>query len=139
MSIDDDAAEELVSSYVTAAASIAPDDDHVAEQVDAVAGEVLVEELEATLLELDSNGWTRSGVPRVISATVTEQDDRADPPTATVEACIDASGVRTLDSAGDPLPSDPSSARALNIYVLNQQDDGSWILVSHTFPNDPAC
>ena len=138
-SIDDDSAEKLVSAYVTAASEVSPDGGQVAQQVSAVAGDALIGELESRLLELESNGWTSSGVPRVVSATVIEQDDSADPPTATVEACIDASDVRVLDSAGDPLPSDTASARALNVYVINQQDDGSWILISHTFPDNPAC
>lgn len=137
--IDDDAAEELVDTYVVKAAEVAPDDPRAADQVETVAGDVMIAELEADLLELDSNGWTRTGTPQVVSATVLDQDDDATPPTATVEACIDSSDVHIIDSAGDPLPSDPPSARALNVYTLNQQDDGSWILVSRSFPDNPAC
>lgn len=137
--IDNDDAEELVGSYVERAATADPDDPHAAEQVAAIAGDGIIAELQADLLELDSNGWTRTGTPRVVSASVTEQDDTVDPPTATVEACIDSSDVRVIDSAGDPLPTSPASARALNLYTVSQQDDGSWILVSHSFPNDPAC
>src|SRR5699024_12329702 len=124
-SIDDESAEKLVSAYVTAASEVSPDGGQVAQQVSAVAGEALIGELESRLLELESNGWTSSGVPRVVSATVIEQDDSADPPTATVEACIDASDGRVLDSAGDPLPSDAAAARALNDTGTHQQDDGT--------------
>lgn len=137
--IDDDAVQELVDSYVVTAAGTAPDDPHASDRVAAVAGDTIIAELEADLLELDSNGWTRTGTPEVISASVIDQDDSATPPTATVQACIDSSDVHVIDSAGDPLPSDPSSARALNLYTLNQQDDGSWILVSRSFPDNPAC
>src|SRR5690625_5224221 len=98
-SIDDDSAEELVSAYVTAASEVSPDVDQVAQQVSTVAGEALIGELESRLLELESNGWTSSGVPRVVSATVIEQDDSGDPPTATVEACIDARDVREIGRA----------------------------------------
>ncbi|UFU05726.1 hypothetical protein [Ruania halotolerans] len=136
--IDDDTAQTLLETYVTAVAEIAPDAEDVPERIDAVAGETIIAELEAELLELDSNGWTRTGSAVVDSASVIDQDSTATPPVATVHACIDSSEVRVLDSAGAPLPQDPSAARAVNIYTLHQVD-GAWVIVSRTFGDDPAC
>src|SRR5699024_6327746 len=111
----------------------------VSAQVSAVAGKRFISELEASLLELESQGWTLSGTPDVVLVRITSRDRNTTPPTVTIEACIDSSDVHTLDSNGDPLPTDPSSARALNSYVLSQQDNGTWLITSHSFPPDPSC
>lgn len=137
--ITEDGAEKVVVSYLSAVSELEPDAANVSAQVGGIAGEDLIEEAEADLLELESNGWQRTGAPVVVSVTVTEQEKDAAPPTATVEACIDSSDVQVLDASGEPLPKDPGAARALNIYHLVQNDDGSWIVASRTFPSNPSC
>lgn len=137
--LDDDSAQEVVGSYLTAAAGLETDTTDVSARVNSIAGESLIAELEADLLELDSQGWQRTGAPVAVSATVIDQDENSSPPTATVQACIDSSDVQVVDAAGEPLPNDPSANRALNVYTLAQNDDGAWIIVSRSFPPDPSC
>lgn len=137
--IAEDGAEKVVVSYLSAISELEPDTPDVSAHVGGIAGEDLIEEAEADLLELESNGWERTGAPVVVSVMVTEQEQDAAPPTATVEACIDSSDVQVLDASGEPLPKDPGAARALNIYHLEQNEDGSWIVASRTFPSNPSC
>lgn len=137
--IGEDGAEAIVAGYLSTVSELEADTVDVPALVGNVAGAPLVAEIEADLLELDSQGWQRTGTPVVASMSVLEQDEDASPPTATVQACIDSSDVQVLDSSGEPLPQDPSTARALNIYQLTQNEDGSWFIASRSFPSDPAC
>jgi hypothetical protein len=132
-------ATNVVETYVKAFTALPTDTANLDSALGSLAGETVRAEIAAQLLELDANGWTREGTPTVASLTVVTSDPDGTPPTLSVVACIDSSDVVLKDSAGEAIQGGPQPRRALNTYVLQQNDDGSWIIVSHSFPNDPAC
>lgn len=104
----------------------------------AVAGAYLAE-LESQQQELRVNGWRITGKADVLSTVVDKifpQDDRT---LAEVTSCIDTANTRVLDFDGEPLPKPDTNTRALHNFTLQQNDDGTWAVIRHTFPNDPAC
>lgn len=132
--IEDNSATDVVAHIL--AIPIQPVE--TVEDLDTLMGNVAsggyLQELENQWQELVANGWSVEGSPTVVSAEVTEASDTQ----ATVVACVDSSHVRTLDAAGVAIGT-ASTARALNVYTLEQSSDGIWRITSHSFPNDPAC
>lgn len=134
--LDDTAARALVLTAVTSSAQADPAVP-AADSLEGIATGAYVAEVDAQLQELDANGWTIEGEPTIEAAEVTAIALDAEPPSTTVETCIDSTEVRTIDSAGAPLPG-ASSPRALNIFHL-QWDGARWLIADRTFPDDPAC
>lgn len=100
-----------------------------------VATGAIVKELGNEQLELDSNGWTQTGQSVVDSVKVLRTTDHG----ATVQACIDSSAVKLLDSEGKPIGTPSADRRALNIYTLVQNTDGTWQVADRSFPDNPTC
>lgn len=91
-------------------------------------------ELEAQWQELVAQGWTLDGSPRIVESEVGEvAKGRAE-----VAACIDASSVRTLDAAGEPI-GEVATTPAQHVFILEQGPDGEWRIAAHGFPDDPSC
>lgn len=134
-----DVAADVMENFFTTSSELPTDAKNLTDTVGRLAGDAVLAEVAAELLELEANGWTREGSPKVASLEVVDSTPDGHPPTFTIEACIDSSEVTVFDSTGQPIGDDSGPDRAINIYNLEQQDDGSWIIVSHSFPNDPAC
>jgi hypothetical protein len=129
-------AEDSLGSFLRAASSaVLVADSEITDELTSVAAGAMLDEIEAQKMELEANGWSITGTPRLVSAVVTD----ATSDTATVTACIDSSDVATLDAQGTPIASsDDSPRRATNIYTLDHHD-GTWRVVARTFPNNPDC
>lgn len=103
----------------------------------AVADGDMLAELEAEVLEMDANEWSKHGAPAVVWAEVVSSEPPSAPTTMTVRACVDSSDVALVRPDGQELP--PSTTpRAVNIFTL-AADGSGWRVVSRTFPDDPAC
>lgn len=116
-----------------------------AEQVEAAEQELsaistgpMYAELEAELLELESQGWTREGSPVVSDVTPEEGEDPAVPGSLLVSACVDWSAVRFFESDGSPIAANPTP-RAKQLYTLVRGDDDRWVVYSRDLPADPRC
>ncbi len=135
--LDDGSAETLVTTVLDAVATTPPGADPAAVLAGVAEGSYL-SEIAAQYQELDTNGWTISGQPVVETAVVTSLDTQVAPATAVVSACIDSSGVTTLDSAGVAFGGQ-TAPRSTHLFGLAQSADGTWKITSHWFPDDAAC
>lgn len=106
--------------------------------LEGLATGAILAELENDRLELEDNGWTRTGADSVVSLEVTSFQPNAQPQTATVAACIDSSAVALLDAAGKPIASGSGEKRSVNIYTL-VLEEGAWRVADRTFPDEAAC
>jgi hypothetical protein len=130
-------AEKSLDTFVaaTAGAAAAPEDPNT---VDRIADGALLADIEAQLAELESNGWTSTGVARIGKLRVLSSDTVGTRTTLTVETCVDSSDVVVLDATGDPLPSTPSSARALTTFTVLVDGDHT-VVTDRRFPDNPRC
>src|SRR5699024_1639419 len=76
-SLDDATAKKVIDTYLDAAARTSPSSTDVSAQVSAVAGKRFISELEASLLELESQGWTLSGTPEIVLVRIISRDRNA--------------------------------------------------------------
>jgi len=137
--MDKSTAQKVVGTYVRALPKIDPDTKKVKDVVGDIAGAAVQQELANRLAELKANGWSLSGEPTIKSSKIVSKDLKASPPSVTVKVCLDSSSVVTLDHDGKQVGSVAPAPPAYNVYKLQQQADGSWLLVSHTFPANPTC
>lgn len=137
--IDQGTAVEAVKSYLTTVPRIPPQTTKVDQLVGGIAGTAVQMELEAQLAELDANGWTMRGEPTIKSASFVSQDLHAKQPVVEIKVCVDSSNVVTVDHRGKPVGSVRASGPSFNLYTLQQQSDSSWLLINHSFPNNPGC
>lgn len=93
-------------------------------------------ELEAELIEMDSQGWSREGEPVLSQVTILDGD--VDGGQILVQACVDWSEVTYVDADGSPVPSNPTP-RALQTFSLTHDDNGRWVVHSRQLPDDPRC
>lgn len=138
--LDETVATDVIVTALAAPISTATTPGDLEALLKNVATDAYAAELEAQWLELNSQGWTVSGSPDLVSTAVTALDTDAAVPTAQVTACLDSSAVVIADYAGDPIGDvSAMTPRALHLFTLLQGDDGVWRISSHTFPNDPTC
>lgn len=138
--LDDAQSLAVVKAALTAPVAKVGTEVDLDELLKNVATGAYVAELQAQWQELNSQGWTISGSPKIVSSKVTALDTASATPTAQVTTCVDSSAVRILDSAGKPIGS-PSAMtpRALNLFSLVQGEDHVWRISTHSFPNNPTC
>lgn len=138
--LDETTATDVLETALAAPISTVGTEGDLSELLKNVAIDAYAAEVEAQWLELSSQGWTVSGAPALISATVTALDTSTATSTAEVTACLDSSDVIIADYAGDPIgDAAVMTPRALHLFTLQQGDDGLWRISSHSFPNDPKC
>jgi hypothetical protein len=90
--------------------------------------------IENQAAEFAENGWRTEGRARIISLEVYERtDDRL-----VVGACVDDSAIRVYDSDGNLVADHSGRPPTRNIYTLDARP-GGWVVVGHTFPDDPDC
>ena len=122
---------EAINPSATSNSGSLPDLSQVA--IGAVLGE-----LDATRAEFEVMGWTQVGAPTIADLRVVTPPTEAAPTEVVVEACLDNSDVRIVDSAGNDVRTSTTAPRSLNIYVL-RWTEGRWLVAEHTFPDDPDC
>ncbi|PPL19885.1 hypothetical protein [Microterricola pindariensis] len=135
-----EAVADTVTTLVTAAAELSPNATEAPDQLTAVASGAILDEIKNDQLELQANGWTRTGTPQVLNVTIVSSDTTATPATVVAQACVDSSDVQTLDSDGASLQGAGSagSHRALNLFTFEQSGD-SWRIIARSFPDETAC
>ncbi|MCU1414470.1 MAG: hypothetical protein JWN80_1810 [Microbacteriaceae bacterium] len=129
-------ATNSIASFLSAVAIVDSSKADPTTQLAGIAAGAIVDEIANERQELTANGWEVTGTPTIASLSVVSETT-GNPPTATVQACVDSSKVVTLDSDGKPLGT-ASLTRALNIYTL-EYDAAGWKVVARTFPNNPTC
>ncbi|MCC9205425.1 hypothetical protein [Arthrobacter sp. zg-Y769] len=97
-------------------------------------------ELTGQFEEFQDNGWVQSGPAKVLSVQAVQDLEAEGGPVRRLSICIDSSAMELKDQAGQVLlaAAEPGTRTALNYYDL-QERDGVWKVVSHSFPDDPAC
>lgn len=87
--------------------------------------------------EYAENGWTVTGETRVVEYTVVEQTEN--PPTLTVAACLDTSGLKVTDEHGKTVGLQGNrSDRTMQVLTLVRQD-GRWAVQNQGYATDPSC
>lgn len=96
-------------------------------------------ELTAQFEEFQDNKWTLRGIPELTVRGV-ESLEVAGAAVRRVSICVDSSALELKDQDGRILvpAAGPGTRTALNYYDLQEQD-GSWLVVSHSFPDNPNC
>lgn len=97
-------------------------------------------ELQGQFDEFQNSGWVQTGAP-VIAAVLGYEDLETEQGfLRRLSICVDSSTVELKDQEGLILlaAAEPGSRKSLNYYDLQEQD-GTWKVVSHSFPDDPAC
>lgn len=130
-------AADIVAPFV-AADSAARQDPAQPLELDKVATGDALDDLNIQVTELTKGGLSQVGSPTVVSAEVTASDPNADPPTATVLACLDYSQVDLVNSAGQSAKDTTAPQRVSTILDLVEKD-GTWLVSKRTFPDDPTC
>lgn len=102
-----------------------------------VAGGAYLAAVRAAAAEYTDLGWRQTGTPRVDSLEIVEEDLTGTPPTVVAEVCIDSSEVDVLDEGGS-LRGAGTPDRSLNLLTF-ELTDGTWRVVTQSFPADPDC
>ncbi|OZM70341.1 hypothetical protein CFN78_25815 [Amycolatopsis antarctica] len=123
-----------VTDAVLGGAGTSPQD------LDAAAEGFAKGEVEATMAEFTANGWRQEGTATVTEVRTVASDPGADPPTATVWACVDSSGVRIVDETGQVVSERAAGdgTRVPHLYTMVLSGD-RWKAIDHTFPPEPSC
>lgn len=127
----------LVAPFVSADAA-ARQDPAQPLKLDQVATGSALDDLQIQVAELTKGGLNQVGSPTVVSASVTASQPDANPPTATVLACLDYSSVDVVNSAGQSAKDTTAPQRVATILELVKQD-GAWLVARRTFPDNPTC
>jgi len=104
---------------------------------DVATGSAL-QDLQVNAQQFAADGLTQVGAPTVVSATVVSLDESADPPTATVEVCLDYTDVDVVGAGGESVKSDAAKQRVPTLLTL-VQDDGRWLVSARSFPAETTC
>ncbi|TPW76413.1 hypothetical protein [Schumannella soli] len=131
--------DAVLADLVSAGAKGAAAPDTGTDRVDAIMTGALLEEFANDQQELAAFGWTRTGSPQIVSSAVLSSDLTASPAQVVVRACVDVAQVQTLDSAGTPIPTDPTvTPRSLSDFTL-LDIGGRWLVADRTYPDNPQC
>lgn len=140
-SADTEVTEEVVAAALEVPALLDPEsedslDTTVADDLAAVAAGPMRAELEAELLEMATQGWSRLGDPDITSVAIV--DGAANSDRIVAQACVDWSHVSYIDANGNAVASNPTP-RALQLFTLTRNDDGRWVVFSRELPDNPRC
>ena len=138
-------ARDAVLSYIDTAAAMAVEappteaEEPSTPDYSGIAAGAALGELSAQFEEFQDNKWTVQGHSELEIRGV-EEVTMDDTTVRRVSLCIDSSALQLTDQGGlILLPVEPPGTRtALNYYDLEERD-GSWLVVSHSFPDDPSC
>jgi len=128
-----DAAAFVSKSSGVLAQATEPSDADLAALATGSAKDALV----ASSAEFAANGWHQVGEPSIVTTKVASFTAGANPPTLTLNACIDSSSVSVVTADGTKVRS--SGGRSLNIMTFIQSAEGKWLVSRVSFPDDPTC
>ncbi|WP_445154371.1 hypothetical protein ACTWLI_13915 [Arthrobacter sp. Hor0625] len=129
-------AAAYVGTTATALATVNPPDKA---QLSALATGSAYDSLMAKASEFKANGWHLAGKPKVVSTKVVRYEPGAEPPTVTLNVCVDSSAVSVLTSAGATVQKGSARDRSLNVMTLVQSATRTWLVSQVTFPDNPDC
>lgn len=113
-------------------------DDKTVSDIEKVSTGSASDEFSANALEFGTNDWKQEGTSKIVGEPKVADSKYNGAPAKVVEVCIDSSDVKVKDSAGNTLTDPNTPKKSLNIFTL-VEDNGSWKIASHDFPNNPDC
>ena len=96
-----------------------------------------VDELRATADFNHASGISVQGEPRIVNMRVSNLRLGASPQTAVVVVCLDNSGVRVVDDAGNVVQKQAHSRTRQRFNLV--RPEGRWLIDSQDFPANPNC
>lgn len=108
-------------------------------ELSALATGSAYDSLMARTSEFKANGWHLDGKPEVVSTEVVGYQPSAQPPTVTLNVCIDSSAVSVLTNDGATVQKGSAKDRSLNVMTLVQSPTQTWRVSQVTFPDNPVC
>ena len=129
------AAATPVAEVVTVTNKVPADPDALPRELENYTGGFVEGEIRALAAERKSLGYTQVGTAVITSITTRKAKLDGDPPTITLNVCIDSSGIDIFDANGVSLkaslynPGHP----VLNVYGA-QYTGGSWKITTHALP-----
>lgn len=134
---NDRAAKRLIGPFVAADAA-AREDPAQPLTLEQVATGSALEDLRAQVAELATSGVSQVGTPEVVRARVVSERPRADPPTATVRACLDYTNVDFVNPDGDSIKN-PDAAQRVAVILVLEQRSRAWLVAERGYPANPTC
>ncbi|MDO4917561.1 MAG: hypothetical protein Q3974_08090 [Rothia sp. (in: high G+C Gram-positive bacteria)] len=113
-------------------------DDATQKKIDDVSTGSARDEFSSMALEYATAGKKLEGESTIIGQPKLADTQYSGQPAKILEVCIDSSKVKVKDSAGNDLLDSHAPKRSLNVFTL-VEDNGSWKIASHDFPNNPDC
>lgn len=113
-------------------------DDKTVSDIEKVSTGSASDEFSANALEFGTNAWKQEGTSKIVGEPKVADSKFNGAPAKVLEVCIDSSDVKVKDSAGNTLTDPNTPKKSLNIFTL-VEDNGSWKIASHDFPNNPDC
>lgn len=113
-------------------------DDKTVSDIEKVSTDSASDEFSANALEFGTNDWKQEGTSKIVGEPKVADSKYNGAPAKVLEVCIDSSDVKVKDSAGNTLTDPNTPKKSLNIFTL-VEDNGSWKIASHDFPNNPDC
>ncbi|GAA1047305.1 hypothetical protein [Rothia amarae] len=113
-------------------------DDKTVSDIEKVSTGSASDEFSANALEFGTNDWKQEGTSKIVGEPKVADSKYNGAPAKVLEVCIDSSDVKVKDSAGNTLTDPNTPKKSLNIFTL-VEDNGSWKIASHDFPNNPDC
>lgn len=132
-------AESIISYVVNTETTESDGPDALKERLAGVVEGAFLAELQNQQQELEAYDWKITGDATVVSVKVGKIDTRKAQAKVKVKACIDLSDTETVDAEGQTILKASGPSRAMNIFRLVQNADGTWAVVDRTFPDDPSC
>lgn len=113
-------------------------DDATQKKIDAVSTGSAKDEFSSSALEYATAGKKQEGKSTIVGQPKIADTEYNGQPAKILEVCIDSSKVKVKDSAGNDMLDSHAPKRSLNVFTL-VEDNGSWKIASHDFPNNPDC
>lgn len=113
-------------------------DEATQKKIDAVSTGSAKDEFASAALEYATADKKQEGKSTIIGQPKIVDTQYDGQPAKILEVCIDSSKVKVKDSAGNDLLDSHAPKRSLNVFTL-VEDNGSWKIASHDFPNNPDC
>ena len=137
-------ARDVLLEFVDTASTMQPesgeDSEAQAPDYSGISEGAALGELIGQFDEFQDNEWIQTGSPVVVAVLGYEDLEAESGPLKRLSICIDSSLVELKDQQGLILlpAAELGTRRSLNFYDL-QERDGAWKVLSHSFPDDPAC
>lgn len=111
--------------------------DETTAQLEEAAIDSALDQYLATATEYALSGWHVEGSSTVVGTPRVAEGEYRGQAAKIMEVCLDSSQVKVVDASGNTMSSN-QSPRSLNIFTLIE-DNGTWKIASHDFPNNADC